>query len=47
LQKQLTLYRDALCHVYARNPFTIRSYEKCARKSFGIRTCEIIGLKAP
>jgi len=31
LQKRLTLHRDALYLVYARNPFTMRTYEKCAR----------------
>ena len=25
--------------------FRMRSYEKCARKSFGVRSYEIVGLK--
>ena len=40
LQKRLTLHRDALYLVYARNPFTMRTYEKCARKSFRVRIYE-------
>ena len=39
------LQRDALPHVCAGKPFRIRTYEKCARKAFGICTCKIIGLK--
>ena len=34
-----------LALVHIRNSFRIRTYEKCVRKFFRIRTCEIIGLK--
>ena len=47
LQKRLTLHRDALFHVYARKPFILCTYEKCARKSFRVRTYKIIELKVP
>ena len=37
---------DALSHVCAPNPFTIRTYEKYSRKPFRMCTYKIIGLKA-
>src|SRR5437879_13036818 len=40
-------HRDALSHAHAYNSFRIRTYEKCFRKSFGMRSCRIIGLKVP
>src|SRR2546422_2872304 len=36
---------NVLVRVHFRNSFRIRSYKKCARKSFGICTYEITGLK--
>ena len=47
LRKRMTPHRDALYHAYACKPFTMRSYEKCVRKSFTMRSCKIIGLKVP
>src|SRR5207245_370711 len=40
-------HRDALSHAHAYKSFGIRTYEKCFRKSFGMRSCKIIGLKVP
>ena len=36
---------DTLSQVRPRNSFGIRSYKKCVRKLFGMRSSKIIGLK--
>jgi hypothetical protein len=39
--------QKALALVYARNSFTMHTYEKRVRKFFRMHTCKFIGLKAP
>ena len=36
-----------LLYVQTCKPFRMRIYEKCARKSFGMRTYKIVGFKVP